>query len=89
MYTRLPPSRRPPLMTILKYIYPESTFWLSGEKTDVADATRSSYQLQDADGGKTVKVPGSFTDDEGFSESPPSEPPASVIGRPKIIGKWY
>ena len=40
----------------------------SGTDTDISGATASTYTLADADGGNTVKVEVSFTDDGGSSE---------------------
>ena len=53
----------------------------SGE-ADIAGATGATYTLVDADGGKTVKVQVSFTDDRGNEETLSSAATATVQARP-------
>ena len=50
--------------------------------TDITGATDSTYSLDDADEGKTIKVKVGFTDDAGSDESLASAATASVAARP-------
>ena len=50
--------------------------------TDITGAANSSYTLVDADGGETIKVKVSFTDDAGNDESLTSAATAVVAARP-------
>ena len=50
--------------------------------TDIAGATGDSYQLTDADEGKTIKVKVTFADDADNEESRTSEPTAAVTAPP-------
>ena len=50
--------------------------------TDITGATDSTYSLDDADEGKTIKVKVGFTDDAGSDESLTSAATASVAARP-------
>ena len=50
--------------------------------TAIAGATGATYTLVDADGGKTVKVQVSFTDDRGNEETLSSAATAAVTARP-------
>ena len=63
--------------------------WLADD-ADIAGATGSSYTLVDADGGKTIKVRVSFTDDGDNEESLTSEATARTnspsTGQPTISG---
>ena len=52
-----------------------------GADEDIAGATESTYALDEADEGRTVRVRVSFTDDAGFAESLGSEPTAPVAAR--------
>ncbi len=59
--------------------------WMSnggGADEDIAGATASTYELVEADEGRTVRVRVSFTDDAGFPEALGSEPTAPVAARP-------
>ena len=49
---------------------------------DITGATASTYELVDADEGRTVRVRVSFTDDAGFAETLVSEPTEPVAARP-------
>ena len=49
---------------------------------DIAGATASTYELVDADEGRTVRVRVSFTDDAGFAETLVSAPTEPVAPRP-------
>ena len=58
--------------------------WVSREgctDTDIQGATNSSYTLADADAGKTIKVQGKFTDDEGTEETLTSAVTDTVAAR--------
>ena len=50
--------------------------------TAIAGATGATYTLVDADGGKTVRVQVSFTDDRGNEETLSSAATATVQARP-------
>ena len=50
--------------------------------TDITGATDSTYSLDDADEGKTIKVKVGFTDDAGSDESLASAATAAVSARP-------
>ena len=50
--------------------------------TDIESATDSTYELSDADVGKTIKVRASFTDDRGHEESLTSTATNPVAGLP-------
>ena len=50
--------------------------------TEIQGATDGGYTLEDADGGKTIKVQVSFTDDAENQESLTSEPTAAVAPEP-------
>ena len=50
--------------------------------SDITSATDSTYSLDDADEGKTIKVKVGFTDDAGSDESLASAATASVAARP-------
>ena len=71
--------------------------WISNDgstDSDISGATSSTYTLQDADQGKTIKVQVSFTDDDGNSETLTSAATATVAasansaatGAPSISG---
>ena len=49
-------------------------------EAEIANATRASYRLVDADGGKTIRVRVDFADDAGNGESLASSPTATVTG---------
>ena len=51
--------------------------WLADD-ADIAGATDPTYTLADADGGKTIGVRVSFTDDRGHQETRTSDPTAAV-----------
>ena len=63
--------------------------WVSNSGTsdsDIEDATKSSYELVDADAGKTIKVRVTFTDDGGTEEtltSAATETVAAAIEAPE------
>ena len=66
--------------------------WLADD-TDIQDATGSTYTVDAADEGKTIRVRGTFTDDAGNDESLTSAPTATVAasntpatGEPAITG---
>ena len=50
--------------------------------TDIQGATESTYELSNADAGKTIKVRVSFTDDAEYEETLTSEPTEAVAARP-------
>ena len=50
--------------------------------TDISGANASTYELVDADQGKTIKVKVSFEDDDGNSETLTSAATATVAARP-------
>ena len=50
--------------------------------TEIQAATESTYELSDADAGKTIKVRVSFTDDAEYEEALTSEPTEAVAARP-------
>ena len=51
--------------------------------TDITGATDSTYSVDDADEGETIKVKVGFTDDAGSDESLASAATASVAARPE------
>ena len=55
--------------------------WITGE-SDMAGATSSTYQIDDADVGKTIKVRVTFTDDADNEESVTSAATATVEPKP-------
>ena len=55
--------------------------WLADD-SDIESATDSTYELSDADVGRTIRVRVSFTDDRGHEESLTSEPTAEAAGLP-------
>ena len=60
--------------------------WVSNDGTsdsDIGDATKSSYELVDADAGKTIKVRVTFTDDGGTEETLTSESTTAVAAAPQ------
>ena len=50
--------------------------------TEIQGATESTYELSDADAGKTIKVRASFTDGAEYEETLTSEPTEAVAARP-------
>ena len=52
--------------------------WLSSRDTEIEGATSSTYSLQTADEGKTIRVRVSFTDDAGIEETLTSAATATV-----------
>ena len=80
-------------LTTVSYSYQ----WISNDGTsdsDIANAAGSTYTLVAADGGKTIKVKVSFTDDAGHDETLTSEatdpvaplPNSPATGAPAISG---
>ena len=58
--------------------------WVSNDgndDTDIQDATDSTYEVSDADVGKTIKVRVTFSDDADNQETLTSEPTAAVAAR--------
>ena len=53
-----------------------------GADEDIAGATASTYELVEADEGRTLRVRVSFTDDAGFAETLVSAPTGPVAARP-------
>ena len=61
--------------------------WIRNDGTtdsDISGATGSTYELVDADQGKTIKVKVSFTDDWNNQESLTSEATGTVAARPAL-----
>ena len=58
--------------------------WQAGD-ADISGATGSTYTLQPADVGKTIKVVISFTDDNGYKESLTSEATVAVGNRVREV----
>ena len=56
--------------------------WMSSRDTEIQGATDSTYTLQAADAGKTIKARVSFTDDAGNEETLTSEGTAAVAEPP-------
>ena len=57
-----------------------------GDETDINGATRSTYEPNDQDADKQIKVKVSFTDDEGFDEGPlSSEPTIRIVGADVLV----
>ena len=66
--------------------------WIANDGTsdaDIQDATGTTYNLADADEGKTIKVSASFTDDAGNEESLTSGATAAVAARPNNHDRPY
>ncbi|MCY3959972.1 MAG: fibronectin type III domain-containing protein [Chloroflexi bacterium] len=55
--------------------------WIRGD-ADIDGATGATYELQDGDAGKAIRVRVTFTDDAGHSESLTSAATAEVAARP-------
>ena len=53
-----------------------------GADADIDGATNATYELQDSDEGKAVKVRVTFTDDAGYAETLTSAATADVAARP-------
>ena len=55
--------------------------WLADD-SDIESATDSTYELSDADVGRTIRVTVSFADDRGHEETLTSEPTAKAAAKP-------
>ena len=74
-------------LTNVSYLYQ----WVRNDgsaDSDIAGATASTYELNAADEGKTIKVRVSFTDDAGNDETLTSQPTATVVPRPSLTAQF-
>ena len=74
-------------LTNVSYLYQ----WVRNDgsaDSDIAGATASTYGLNAADEGKTIKVRVSFTDDAGNEETLTSQPTATVAPRPSLTAQF-